>query len=134
MCVSDHLAQFLIPTTISADKNVNTKTFYRDWKSFNKESFIEDFKNFSRVNLLLLENNNPDYSFEQFFKRFNELLDSHVPLKRFSKRQLKSVSKTWITKGIKKSIMARDSLLKKFYSEKRQRSAIYDFIGTGWST
>ena len=125
--ISDHLAQFLIPTTISPDKNVNTKTFYRDWKSFNKESFIEDLKNFNWDNLLLLENNNPDYSFELFFKKFNELLESHVPLKRFSKRQLKSVSKPWITKGIKKSIMTRDSLLKRlFHSEKRRRSAIYD--------
>ena len=124
--ISDHLAQFLIPTTISPDKNFNTKTFYRDWKSFNKESFIEDLKNFNWDNLLLLENNNPDYSFELFFKKFNELLESHVPLKRFSKRQLKSVSKPWITKGIKKSIMTRDSLLKKFHSEKRRRSAIYD--------
>ena len=125
--ISDHLAQFLIPNSSSSAKFPNTKTSYRNWNSWKKDSFLEDFKKTNWNKLLVLENNNPDYSFERFFEKLSELIESHVPLKQLSKKQLKSASKPWITKGIKKSIVNRDNLLKKFHREKRVelRTALY---------
>ena len=49
----------------------------------------------------------------------NNLLNKHVVRKKLTKKQLKN--KPWITKEIKKSIIQRDKLLKKYTKEKDQK-------------
>ena len=54
------------------------------------------------------------------------MIETHVPLKNLSKKQLKMVSKPWITKGIKRSISNRDNLLKRCLRTKGDlRSVLY---------
>lgn len=62
-----------------------------------------------------LNNKNPSLSFDSFFNQLNELIDLCTPTRKLSKKQAKNNMKPWITKGIKKSIFRRDSLLKKLY-------------------
>ena len=125
--ISDHLAQFLIPLSKTTSRP-NTKTTYRDWKSWNRDEFADEFNKSDWKDLLNLENNNPDYSFEHFFQILTKMIDAHVPVKNLSKKQLKSLSKPWITKGIKKSIKTRDNLLKKLQRENNcdRRSVLYN--------
>ena len=68
--------------------------------------------------LLKLENRDPNYSFDMFYNKINFLLiDGHVPTRNLSKKQLKN-NKPWITKEIRKSIVLRDKVLKKFINSK----------------
>ena len=48
----------------------------------------------------------------------NEILDTHVPLKKLNKKELRLQAKPWITPGIVKSIKRRDKLLRKFITTK----------------
>ena len=123
--ISDHLAQFLIPVSkeIYEPRESNS---YRDWKSWNKVGFVEHFKNTRWEDLLRLHSDDADYSFEKFFENLNKMTETHVPLKNLSKKQLKRVSKPWITKGIKRSISNRDNLLKRCLRTKGDlRSVLY---------
>ena len=62
----------------------------------------------------------PNFSFEIFYKRLSNLIDKHVPLKKLSKKQLENKGKPWITRGIKKSIQTKDKLLKQYGREKNE--------------
>ena len=43
-----------------------------------------------------------------------EVINTYLPLKRVSKKDLKIQAKSWITNGIRSSIKRRDKLLRKF--------------------
>lgn len=77
-----------------------------------------DFLSTDWENLLDLKNNNPDNSFNCFINQLNSLLDTYAPTKKLTKKQIKSNLKPWITSGIKKSIIARDKLLRQFIKSK----------------
>ena len=117
--ISDHLAQFIFPVGSSTIEEQNTMLTYRDWKALDPIRLSESFKKIDWNKILSLEKNDPDYSFCRFFDKLTILIDSHVPLKKMSKKQRNSLSKPWMTNEIRKSIRTRDSLLKKFKKEKR---------------
>ena len=45
-------------------------------------------------------------------------MDQYTLTRKLSNQQIKSINKPWVTKGIKKSILKRDNLLKKFINNK----------------
>ena len=55
-----------------------------------------------------------DFSFECFLKKFNLILDKHVPLTKLTKQKLKSETKPWIIPGLQQSISIKNKLLAKF--------------------
>ena len=63
-----------------------------------------------------------NYSFDQFLKKINDILDKHAPLKYMSRIQQKNISKPWITKGILKSIKIKNTLYNKFCRAKDNKS------------
>ena len=54
------------------------------------------------------------------------MIEVHVPLKKLSKKQIKSQRKPWITINIKKSILSRDNLLKKYLKAKGERRTTFN--------
>ena len=109
--ISDHLPQFLL-----LDKHLTQSTseqFARNWKNFDRVNFTLDFISTDWENLLNLTNGNPDKSFDSFINRLDCLLDVYAPTEKLTKKQIRN-NKPWITQGIKKSILARDKLLKLF--------------------
>ena len=106
----------------------NSPRYYKDWKSWNIEGFKQDFVGIDWKNFIKPEKRDPDYSFNQFYIKLQNLIEVYVPLKRLSNKQLKYKSKPWITQGIKKSMQKRDRLLRKFMKEKRidERSFFYE--------
>ena len=46
--------------------------------------------------------------------KLNEIIDNYAPLIKLSKKEIKQLSKPWITIGIRNSISRRDKLLRKF--------------------
>ena len=126
--ISDHLAQFIIPVGSSTIEQQNTMSTYGDWKALDPKKLSEGFNKINWNETLSLEKNDPDFSFHRFFDKLTILIDSHVPLKKISKRQQNNLSRPWMTNEIKKSIRTRDSLLKKFKKEKRpnKKSELYN--------
>ena len=58
--------------------------------------------------------------FDSFYNKVAEIVDTHIPIKQMSKRQLKRHSKPWITPAIKISIQKKNDLYKKFLKTKSQ--------------
>ena len=64
--------------------------------------------------VLSLDKSDPNYSFENADKKINEIIDTHIPLKKLTKKDFKLQEKPWITTGIIKSIKRRDNLLRQY--------------------
>ena len=54
---------------------------------------------------------NIDKAYSSFYNKLNKLINKHAPSKPISRRKIKSCSKPWITKGIRKSIKMKNKLL-----------------------
>ena len=110
--ISDHLPQFLIHDSFSVSNLPNTSGTYRDWVNFNRDDFILDFldKDWN----LVINSMDSNQAFQLFINSLTSLIDKHAPIKKLTKKQLKSSLKPWITKGIKTSIYQRDKIFKLF--------------------
>ena len=56
-----------------------------------------------------------------FLKHTSELVERHVPGRKFTRKELRFIKKTWISKRIQNMIEARDRILKKLKSDKSLR-------------
>ena len=114
LSISDHLAQFLI---IPLDYQIHIQKhdkYRRDTANLNKEEFILDLLEIDWKKILKIENNDPNFSFNEFERKLNSIIDKHMPMKKLTKKEINHQHKPWITPGIKKSIKRRDALYKKF--------------------
>ena len=57
----------------------------------------------------------PSIIFDRFYSSILEVIDQHIPVKQMSRKELKLKSKPWITSAIKKSILVKNKLHKKFF-------------------
>ena len=112
--LSDHLPQFLILYKPSSKKLSPNNIHSRNWSKFDHNSFRRDFDNISWNEILALEKNDCEESFNSFLNELNSLIDIHAPIKKLSKRQLKLATKPWITKGILTSMKIRDNLFREY--------------------
>ena len=116
--ISDHLPQFSIFKNMNINSNLKHNNFKRNWSSFDQEKFILDFFEINWKDKLNLNERNIDLSFDNFYKIINNLLDTHIPLKKLTKKQIKTMSKPWITQGLLTSIKKRDQIHKLFIKSK----------------
>ena len=68
--------------------------------------------------IIKIDKNDPNYSFNEFEKKVNIIIDNYIPLKKLNKKEIKQLSKPWISLGIRNSIRRRDLLYKKFIKAK----------------
>ena len=87
---------------------------YKDWKNFDSINFRFEFQSIDWNTLLNLDAHDPNISFDLFFAKLNHLIDAHTPTRKLTKKQIQHKNKLWITKGLRKSILKRDNLLKKY--------------------
>ena len=104
--ISDHFPTFVI-TFNTTKANNNKPIFRRNMKKFNSEKFKEDV--FKTLSLFyncskLITTDNFDSLFANFISNFKTVIDKHAPIKKLSQKQIKLLSKPWITKGILVSI------------------------------
>ena len=119
---SDHLAQFLITSYQVHSETKPKKILTRNFKSFAQDNFKHDLQNVDWEYTLDVHLHDANHSFEQFLKKINNILDRHATLKYMSRKQQKSISKPWITKGILKSIKTKNTLHNKFCQAKDNKS------------
>ena len=88
--ISDHLAQFLF-LSIDQFKTNNSKNMYQsNFKSFNQQIFLKDIQNLNWNNVVELEKEEIDNSFNKFFLMIETLLGTN---RKLTKAELKLKSK-----------------------------------------
>ena len=99
--ISDHLPQLLI-----VDNKLNNKilNYYKyDYTKFDEFTVI-NWENISKPNL------DANTKFNIFFDQISLFINSHVPRRKLSKREIKLSTKPWITKEILAKMQYRDKV------------------------
>ena len=52
--------------------------------------------------------------FQSFYDRITEIINKYAPIRKLSRKEIKSLSKPWVTPGIKTSIRNKDKFYKRF--------------------
>ena len=100
-------------------KQKGTTDIYRhNFKNFNKIQFESELYSVDWKSVLEINKKDVDFSFGKFFETFNNLLQKHAPIKRFSNKDKKTMKKPWITKGILKSIERKNRIYRKYIRTK----------------
>ena len=118
--ISDHLAQFLIIDEEFTKIPEKQNRLKRDTKNFDQENFILDLLNIDWPDIINIDQNDVNSSFNSFETTINALIEQYMPIKKMSKNEIKQLYKPWITNGIRNSIRRREKLYKKFIKAKNQ--------------
>ena len=109
--ISYHFSQFLL---IKNDQELNKEEtahiFKHDFSMFDKKKSESDIRNIGRHSVLDLQKENVDQSFSKFFEIFKNTLQKHAPLRKLTKKEKQLHKKTWITKGILKSVNIKNTV------------------------
>ena len=85
-------------------------------------TFKDKLQSIDLATALANNNNDVNQSLENFFNINNSLLDRYAPLKQVTKKDMKTQSKPWITKGILTSIIRKkDKKIKYIVNHLKQR-------------
>ena len=119
-CVSDHLAQFLIfPGQRVLEQN-NHRKYKRNYKNVDAKKFKDELQSIDWTTALANNNNDVNQSLENFLNITNSLLERYAPLTPVTKKDMKTQSKPWITKGILTSIRKKAKIHSKLLEAKDQ--------------
>lgn len=116
--LSDHLPNFLIINKFSSLPK-NFKISRRDYSKFNEEAFLKDIGSIDWT-LEFSDEDNSSVMFDRFYSKVSSFVDKHIPLRYLSNREIKNLSKPWITKGLRISIQKKNILYKKFIQSRSQ--------------
>ena len=81
-------------------------------KTLNKDNFSNEFNNQEWNEIIDSTRNDVDYSIGQYMSTINNILDSHMPLKKLSSKQFKQRFKPWIRNDILNKIREKKGLNK----------------------
>ena len=88
--ISDHLPQFFIlPEFFSKSPPTKYNIISHDWEKFNNQSFLQDFEKINWNQVLQLNQNNVNITFENYLNT-----NSHAPLKKTQQKTKKVSAKT----------------------------------------
>ena len=98
--ITDHFPQFLVVKHAGITYK-NLSYFEHDFSKLNEETLLNDFENLDLTYL-----NNSDLGVNDKFNRLlsslNELVETHAPLKKLNKKDIKLRNKPWINQKLKK--------------------------------
>ena len=123
---SDRLPQFiLLPDFFSKVPVIKSNIMRSDWKKFESSKSISDFNQIYWEQILYNEKNNVNFSMNEYLSKIDSLLDTHAPLKKLNKKELKLLNKPWITQGLQnyikknniysKFVKCKNKILKEFH-------------------
>ena len=115
--ITDHLPNFFIVNKISNLTSDNFKYYSKDYSKFNEDSFLADMSNLEWHNILHANSNITDM-FKNFYSETKKIVDKHELFVRKTRNETKTISKPWITPGIKNSIKLKNRLYKKYLMTK----------------
>ena len=104
--ISAHHSQFCL-TEFSCETNFPKKTMIRDFCRFSEADFNSELAQVDWGSILAKT-------------QVNTLVNKHARLKPLSKRKFKQSSKSWITKGLLKSIKIKNALYRQIQIPQKQ--------------
>ena len=109
--ITDHFPQFLIVKHAGITYK-NLSYFQHDFSRFNEVNVQNDFAN---LDLSYLNDNALDVNaqFNRLLSNLDEVVKTHAPLRKLTKRDIKFRNKPWINGKIQKMMRIRDRILKK---------------------
>ena len=109
--ITDHFPQFLIVKHAGITYK-NLSYFQHDFSRFNEVNVQNDFAN---LDLSYLDDNALDVNaqFNRLLSNLDEVVKTHAPLRKLTKRDIKFRNKPWINGKIQKMMRIRDRILKK---------------------
>ena len=114
------MAQFLIIPLEVGNAPPKRDFYKRDTKHFDRENFFLDLLSLDWDEILKLDNEDPNLSFREFYTTINRLIDTYMPLRKMTKKEVKLMLKPWITQDILKSMKSRDSILYNYNHTKNE--------------
>lgn len=119
--ISDHLPNFLIINEFcSSEKN---ETIYRrDFTKFDKDLLIDNFKSINWIETFQTCHNVDDM-FKSFFDISSKIINTHIPLKKASRKEAKFLKKPWISKGLQTSIKKKSKLYRQYLRNRNNNSS-----------
>ena len=111
---SDHLPQFIfLPEFFSKIPVTKSNILRRDWKQFESSKFISDFNQINWEQILYNSENDVKFSMNEYLSKIDSLLNAHAHFKKFNKKELKFLTKPWITQGLQNSIKKKNNIYSK---------------------
>ena len=110
--ITDHLPNFLIVNKLS-NLPKNTKLLKRDYTKLDEMTLASEFENTNWTKVLFDNSNVTNVStvvFQNFFDYVSKIINKHAPIRKYTRNEIKSLSKPWVTPGIKKSIKIKERL------------------------
>ena len=106
--LNDHLPQFIIINNENSKSKTLLPKFSRDFKNFNSEDFILDFLSidFDEITRTPDLNN----SFNSCLDKIDKLINVHLPLRKMTKKEVKTKSTPWTSLGLRNSMHRRNCL------------------------
>ena len=108
--ISDHLAQFILYPAEQLKRDSKMDIYKQSFRNFKQHDFQRDLENINRDRALKIDENQTSQSYDRFFNVFETLLDTHVPLKKFTKTEVKLHLKPWLTNYITTSMIQNNKL------------------------
>lgn len=123
LSISDHLPSFAIfPSSINDSIPKKHNIYKRDFRNLKSQESLEQFKQeFSSINwqeTLQLDDKDINTSFNNFYIKFTNLLDTHAPVKRMKNKDLKGKIKPWINHDVKVCMRKKDIAYGKYIRAK----------------
>ncbi|EDO43021.1 predicted protein [Nematostella vectensis] len=97
----------------SANLTGTFKLFRRDYSHYYESAVVHDMQAINWEHCFSHCKDVNDY-FDSFYASVESIIDKHAPLKKLSRKEIKFLSKPWITTGIKHSIAIKNKLYKQF--------------------
>ena len=93
----------------------NYKLFKRDYSKLDSEALTSEVGNVNWSEVLGVESGATDVKtvFQNFDDRITEIINNHAPIHKLSRKEIKSLSKPWVTPGIKTSIRNKEKFYKR---------------------
>ena len=95
---SDHLPQFVFFKDFFLKRPATKSNILRDdWRKFESNKSISNFDQTDWEQILCIEKSDVNLSMNQYLSKIDSLLETYAPLKKLNKKELKFLTKLWIT-------------------------------------
>ena len=119
--LADHLPTFaLIPKIKDKTPKISPNFFKRDMKYFQMDLFLDDLN--LKLNKISFEDFNVDESFENFLNIFADIVNTHAPLRKCTRKENKLKVKPWLNKILLKLIHRKNNMFKDLHKNFNQQS------------
>ena len=100
------MANFLIITKLS-NPSKNFKLYKRDYSRLDNDMLISEASKVNWEEVLTSESGVLDINavFQNFYVCISNLINEQAPLRKLTRKEIKSLSKPWVTPGIQTSIV-----------------------------